>query len=598
MLTQDEIDSGDFYIYDEQRRPSDDSPLSTKVMSDLDIQGGLRVKFKDAAGAAVKYDGTTPHGKFERVDRRESLGYDMNVFTVTNTLTEVDVQWADLSITTETAAALVPDSATDDEDAVFPGEIVCTNEHTFDGPDGTVRPKKVGVVQDVNNGERIARVRWCAPSQLAFLETTYTTPIPTSLWKGNPAEAAEEVSFYDIKAPDSINRRRGDFVLVHNVNLEVLGVTAGAGSIDWFGEIVDIRPDGICVIRIGAAQPVMEIAMPTESTILAIRRTEIDDMGAGGSEGEFEDGMSISSDISGDLDGLDDYDMEDDDDEGQWFVAGQPGMAVDSEDDSWSTASEDDAEDHRPEDMETDAEDPPVSVPQLEPLAEARAVAGVAVLAAAAAQDTTNAVPPRPTPSSSTVTTIEEMHLSSYPAAPPAYDILDTPVPTSHPFAHNATASSSVHMKAVQKEHKILRLASNLPSGIFVRTWESRLDLIRVLFIGPVGTPYEYAPFVVDLFLGPGFPSEAPAAHFHSWTSEGSGMQGRVNPNLYEEGKICLSLLGTWHGDESKDEGWVQGKSTILQILVSILGLVLVKEPYYSESSFPVASAVMKMSLF
>lgn len=58
-----------------------------------------------------------------------------------------------------------------------------------------------------------------------------------------------------------------------------------------------------------------------------------------------------------------------------------------------------------------------------------------------------------------------------------------------------------------------------------------------------------------------------------------------MNPNLYENGKICLSLLGTWHAGE-KGEAWSPGRSTILQVLVSILGLVLVREPYYNEAGF------------
>lgn len=90
---------------------------------------------------------------------------------------------------------------------------------------------------------------------------------------------------------------------------------------------------------------------------------------------------------------------------------------------------------------------------------------------------------------------------------------------------------------------------------------------------------------MIDFYLGSNFPTEPPGAHFHSWTSEsGLGGVGRVNPNLYEEGRICLSLLGTWEG--SKGEGWSAGKSTLLQIVVSLLGLVLVKEPYFNEAGY------------
>lgn len=66
----------------------------------------------------------------------------------------------------------------------------------------------------------------------------------------------------------------------------------------------------------------------------------------------------------------------------------------------------------------------------------------------------------------------------------------------------------------------------------------------------------------------------APQVHYHS-----SGR--RINPNLYENGKVCLSLLNTWNGDE--DEMW-SPSSTLLQVLVSIQGLVLVPKPFYNEA--------------
>ena len=52
----------------------------------------------------------------------------------------------------------------------------------------------------------------------------------------------------------------------------------------------------------------------------------------------------------------------------------------------------------------------------------------------------------------------------------------------------------------------------------------------------------------------------------------------RFNPNLYSNGHVCLSLLNTWNGP-----GWDANTSTLLQLLVSIQGLVLVKDPYFNE---------------
>jgi hypothetical protein len=50
------------------------------------------------------------------------------------------------------------------------------------------------------------------------------------------------------------------------------------------------------------------------------------------------------------------------------------------------------------------------------------------------------------------------------------------------------------------------------------------------------------------------------------------------SPNLYNDGKVCLSLLGTWSGP-----GWVAGTSTFLQVAVSIQALILVPQPYFNE---------------
>lgn len=77
------------------------------------------------------------------------------------------------------------------------------------------------------------------------------------------------------------------------------------------------------------------------------------------------------------------------------------------------------------------------------------------------------------------------------------------------------------------------------------------MDLLRCLIIGPTGTPYVDSPLLIDFFCDASkFPFSPPVAHFHSWTR---GM-GRCNPNLYEDGKVCLSILGTWQGEAS--ESW------------------------------------------
>lgn len=58
----------------------------------------------------------------------------------------------------------------------------------------------------------------------------------------------------------------------------------------------------------------------------------------------------------------------------------------------------------------------------------------------------------------------------------------------------------------------------------------------------------------------------------------------RINPNLYEEGKVCLSLLNTWTG--RGNEVWDSSTSSILQVLVSLQGLVLNSKPYFNEAGY------------
>ncbi|KAK0619171.1 ubiquitin-conjugating enzyme/RWD-like protein, partial [Immersiella caudata] len=127
-------------------------------------------------------------------------------------------------------------------------------------------------------------------------------------------------------------------------------------------------------------------------------------------------------------------------------------------------------------------------------------------------------------------------------------------------------------MKALVKQ--IATLRTSLPDGIYVRHGSSRLDIMKVLIVGPNGTPYENGLFEFDMYCGPEFPQIPPEMHFHT---TGGGLVS-FNPNLYPGGRVCLSLIGTWGG-----QGWEPNKSTLLQVLVSIQALILNDQPWYNE---------------
>ncbi len=73
-------------------------------------------------------------------------------------------------------------------------------------------------------------------------------------------------------------------------------------------------------------------------------------------------------------------------------------------------------------------------------------------------------------------------------------------------------------------------------------------DLFSVMILGPARTPYEDGLFFFDVQLGMSYPSSPPSVHYVSYCSD------RLNPNLYEDGKVCVSLLGTWQGRVSHTE--------------------------------------------
>ncbi len=161
------------------------------------------------------------------------------------------------------------------------------------------------------------------------------------------------------------------------------------------------------------------------------------------------------------------------------------------------------------------------------------------------------------------------------PVPSECFVVLDN-APTSHKF--NLTVchpSSPQFSRAIRFDHKLLR--TSLPSGVWVKTYGDRLDLLSVMIEGPTKTPYEDGLFLFDFQLGKDYPRAPPLCHYVSFCSD------RLNPNLYEDGKVCVSLLGTWHGKGT--EMW-SASSTLLQVIVSIQGLILVSEPYYNEAGY------------
>ena len=131
---------------------------------------------------------------------------------------------------------------------------------------------------------------------------------------------------------------------------------------------------------------------------------------------------------------------------------------------------------------------------------------------------------------------------------------------------------------------ELASLQRNMPlsqaSSMFLLVDDDRPDVMRLLITGPKDTPYSYGAFQFDVFCPATYPNNPPLVNLQT-TGYGAV---RFNPNLYANGKVCLSLIGTWRGEES--ERWNAKTSTLLQVFVSIQSLILVPDPWFNEPGY------------
>lgn len=82
---------------------------------------------------------------------------------------------------------------------------------------------------------------------------------------------------------------------------------------------------------------------------------------------------------------------------------------------------------------------------------------------------------------------------------------------------------------------------------------------MKCIIMGASETPYAHGAFLYELIFDNDYPNKPPTC---SIATTGGGTV-RFNPNLYNNGYVCLSLLGTWRGN-SKTENWDPKLSSIL----------------------------------
>ncbi len=137
---------------------------------------------------------------------------------------------------------------------------------------------------------------------------------------------------------------------------------------------------------------------------------------------------------------------------------------------------------------------------------------------------------------------------------------------------------------APQAAKRVMKDIQNVQSDIIQQQgiwyWMDDADMTKGLAMikGPSDTPYEGCLLVFSVKFPSDYPFSPPKVLF--LTSDG---KTRFHPNLYVEGKVCLSILGTFSGPS-----W-SGTQSLTSVLMSILALLdnnpLAHEPPYSSGT-------------
>ena len=112
--------------------------------------------------------------------------------------------------------------------------------------------------------------------------------------------------------------------------------------------------------------------------------------------------------------------------------------------------------------------------------------------------------------------------------------------------------------------------------GIYYRHDENDILKGYAMVFGPEGSLYDSGAYLFEITYPDNYPHAPPVFKF--CTGDG---HVRFNPNLYRNGKVCLSLLNTWRG-----EGW-SACQTISSVLVTLCSILtdkpLLNEPGVTE---------------
>ncbi|KAH3742713.1 ubiquitin-conjugating enzyme E2 24 [Pelomyxa schiedti] len=434
----------------------------------------------------------------------------------------LDIEWQDASISHDIPSVDLATMSPTLHEEFWPHDFVRDSQG------------RTGIIRKVDSLARMCTVRW---------STDVYTP-PSSALVGTEEE--EVPTFNLIHHPD-FNIKIQDVVL----RLPTANDTDTQGDNQWVGQVLSMQDGYLCVIWIDGSVS----RVPPEEVFLAPFEEEQDyDDNESSEEEEEEEGGSETGDHANN------EPQQESSGSSLWWAQGSRilnAIAESLSDTSKST--------HATSRLPTDYTELPSGSALSTPLK----MEGSKGTEESPSEKPTPSVPTAP---NTVVSSIDNTSVNT----PAQFDVVDEGT-MQHHWENNTPNSSLKLAKRIVSEWEILRASSS--SGIYVRVYENRMDLLRVAIIGPCDTPFEDGFFMFDLALPPDYPAVPPDVFFHSLVPV------KINPNLYTDGTVCLSLLGTWVGDEV--ESWQPDASNLLQVILSIQGLILgTNEPYFLEAGY------------
>lgn len=134
------------------------------------------------------------------------------------------------------------------------------------------------------------------------------------------------------------------------------------------------------------------------------------------------------------------------------------------------------------------------------------------------------------------------------------------------------TYISKITVNRLVKDIKQIKENPLHDNGIYYCHDDSNILKGYALIIGPKNTPYNYGYYLFYIDYPSDYPYQPP--QFTYSTNDG---RTRFHPNLYVNGKVCVSILNTWKGEQWSS---CQTLSSILLTICSLLdNMPLTNEP-------------------